>query len=175
MAVHTTDALDFNEDTLIALYDDHSDSIYRYAYRHLQEEHRAEDCVADVFTRFLERLTAGKPPTGNIRAYLYRIAHNWIVDFYRQDKPEEDLEARHLPVPGSNPEKQVSEKEKQAHLRKALLDLPEDQRLVIELHVMEKWPHEKVADVLGRSVEASRALQYRALKKLRQSFDSPGM
>jgi len=41
--------------------------------------------------------------------------------------------------------------------------------------VMEKWPYEAVADVLGKSVEASRALQYRALKKLRKSFSPQWM
>ena len=161
----------FDEETLIALYDDHSDSIYRYAFRSLGEANLAEDCVADVFTRFLERVATGKALTGNLRAYLYRVAHNWIVDYYRQEKPEADLEAQPLPARNANPEKRLSEKENQAHLRQALLALPEDQRLVIELRVMEKWPYEAVADVLGKSVEASRALQYRALKKLRQSFN----
>ena len=58
----------FDEETLIALYDDHSDSIYRYAFRSLGEANLAEDCVADVFTRFLERVATGKALTGNLRA-----------------------------------------------------------------------------------------------------------
>jgi RNA polymerase sigma factor (sigma-70 family) len=74
-----------------------------------------------------------------------------------------------MPDPRPNPEKQVSTNERQSQLREALLELPEDQRLAVELHIMEDWPHEKVAAFLGKSVEASRALQYRALQTLRKS------
>lgn len=165
----------FDEDTLIALYEDHSDLIYRYAYRYLSQEDLAEECVSDVFTRFLERVTTKKALNGNIKAYLYRMAHNWIVDYYRKRKPDEYLEAESVPSNKSNPELHFSEKQRRERLRKALLNLPDDQRSVVELHVLEQWPHEKVAEVLGKTVEASRALQYRALRNLRQIIDGRWM
>ena len=109
----------------------------------------------------LERV-AGKPLTGNIRAYLYRVAHNWVVDHYRQEKPQADLEAQPLPANANQKIASLKRKTRLACVKRCW-HCRKDQRLVIELQVMEKWL-EAVADVLGKSVEASRALQYRALK-----------
>ncbi len=153
---------------IIDLYESHNEALYRYAYRFLSDQNLAEECVSEVFASFLQRIREGKPPSGNLKAYLYRIAHNWIVDHYRKRK-DEDLGVDPMPDPRPNPEKQVSNDERQSQLREALLELPEDQRLAVELHIMEDWPHEKVAGFLGKSVEASRALQYRALQTLRKS------
>jgi RNA polymerase sigma-70 factor (ECF subfamily) len=52
-------------------------------------------------------------------------------------------------------------------VRAALLQLTPEQRLVIELRFLENWSHEDVANLLGRTVEATRALQYRAVESLR--------
>jgi RNA polymerase sigma-70 factor (ECF subfamily) len=125
-----------------------------------------------VFTRYLQRLQNGFHLNGNSKAYLYRIAHNWIVDYYRKRKPDENLTQEPLPDPKSNPEVLVNNTQIHEKLRNVLLNLPEDQRMVIELRVMEEWSHEDVAEYLGKTVEASRALQYRALKNLRQLLDS---
>jgi RNA polymerase sigma-70 factor (ECF subfamily) len=175
MADSKKPSLLFDEKRLIKLYEDHSDALYRYAYRFLSNEDLAEECVSEVFTRFLQRIVDGKAPNGNIRAYLYRIAHNWVVDYYRKRKPDENIGSEILPDRVSNPESDVSRMQSREKLRNAMLKLPEDQRMVVELHVMEDWTHERVAEYLGKTVEASRALKYRALKNLRSALDSIGM
>jgi RNA polymerase sigma factor (sigma-70 family) len=53
-------------------------------------------------------------------------------------------------------------------VRAALLRLPPEQRQVIELRFVEDWPHDAVAAALGKTVEATRALQHRALTSLRR-------
>ena len=53
-------------------------------------------------------------------------------------------------------------------VRRAIMNLPPDHRTVIELRFLEQWSHEDVSDALGKSVEATRSLQYRALGKLRE-------
>ena len=53
-------------------------------------------------------------------------------------------------------------------VRKAIMQLPFEQQRVIELRFLEELSHEEVAAILGKSVEATRALQYRALSALRQ-------
>ena len=53
-------------------------------------------------------------------------------------------------------------------VRAALMQLPPDQRRVIELRFLEEWSHEAVAEALGKTVEATRALQHRALAVLRR-------
>jgi RNA polymerase sigma-70 factor (ECF subfamily) len=55
-------------------------------------------------------------------------------------------------------------------VRQALLKLSAEQRMVIELRFMENWTHSEVAEALGKSVDATRALQYRAVEALRDAL-----
>ena len=166
---------EFDKNYLIKLYEENNEALYRYAYRYLNDQDLAEECVSEVFTRYLQVLKDGRNPTENTKAYLYRIAHNWVVDYYRMRKPEENIEEDSIPGKMANPEIQISKAQILEKLRKALLKLPEEQRRVIELHILEDWSHEEIAEHLGKTIEASRALQYRGLRRLRKKIDEIGM
>jgi RNA polymerase sigma-70 factor, ECF subfamily len=152
---------------LVEIYELLNPPLYRYAVRLLGDPHLAEDCVAETFSRFLKVVNRGLGPKDNIKAYLYRIVHNWITDYYRHRIPENNLEAGQLKEPSENPAMTASQNMEQERVRKALLNLPEEQRQVIMLRFYENWPHEETAAALGKTVEATRALQYRALNGLR--------
>jgi RNA polymerase sigma-70 factor, ECF subfamily len=167
-AILTTEEQQLDRQALIQIYRDHSPGMYRFAYRMLGDQGLAEDCVSDTFTRYLQLLRNGRKLEGNLQAYLYRMAHNWVVDYYRKHKPTHDLENDTHPDPDGNPEADVYERQENQALRNALARLPHDQRMVIELRFIEEWSHDKVAEILGKTVDATRALQYRALTSLRQ-------
>jgi RNA polymerase sigma-70 factor (ECF subfamily) len=63
-----------NKQDLVAAYDQHSQELYRYAYRLAGDSDVAEDCVAETFSRYLRLVREGRGPTENVRAYLYRMA-----------------------------------------------------------------------------------------------------
>jgi RNA polymerase sigma-70 factor (ECF subfamily) len=161
-------AVDFDRQALVEIYEHYSPEIFRYACRQLDNNDLAEDCVADTFHRFMIALRSGTS-FENMRAYLYRIAHNWITDHYRQQPLpplalDEDLHSD----PEANPSQLVAQSMDRQRVRAAILRLPPEQRQVIELRFMENWSHYEVANALGKSVEATRALQYRAVEALRQ-------
>jgi RNA polymerase sigma-70 factor, ECF subfamily len=154
---------------LAAIYDRYSPGLYAYAMRLLGDECQAEDCVAETFSRFLKGLRAGQGPEEHLQAYLYRIAHNWIMDFYRRQPPpplelDENLRAEHE----LQPEMQVDQRIEQDRVRGALRFLTPDQRQVIILRFLEGWDNEEVAAAVQKPVSAVRALQYRALVALRK-------
>lgn len=154
---------------LIDIYEEHSPGIYRYAIRLLGDKTTAEDCVSETFSRYLQAIRKGGGPTENLRAYLYRVAHNWITDFYRrQPLPEVPLEIDGQIEPGSNPAMMVSEAMERERVRVALLRLPSEQQQIIQLRFLENWSHEEVAQVLGKTADATRSMQYRALGSLRR-------
>jgi RNA polymerase sigma-70 factor (ECF subfamily) len=150
------------------LYEERSLEIYRYAYRMLNDNDLAEDCVADTFQRLLVSVRGGTS-FENIRAYMYRIAHNWITDHYRRH-PLPALELQEEMHSGSegNPLNVVTQNLDRQRVRAAIFQLSAEQRQVIELRFVENWSHQEVADALGKSVDATRALQYRAVEALRQ-------
>jgi RNA polymerase sigma-70 factor (ECF subfamily) len=161
-------AVTFDREALADIYERYSPDIFRYASRLLDDAALAEDCVADTFHRFLIAVRNGTS-IENQRAYLYRTAHNWITDHYRRRPPpnisfEDDIHTG----PEENPSHMVAQEMDRQRMRAALLKLSPEQRQVIELRYMESLSHFEVAAVLGKSAEATRALQYRALEALRQ-------
>jgi RNA polymerase sigma-70 factor, ECF subfamily len=154
--------------SMIEIYDQHSPSLYRYAFRLLGDAEMAEDCVAETFSRFLQAATKGAVPIENVHAYLYRIAHNWATDHYRDRKPDESLDLETIPAdPGDTPSSIITGKLEHERVRQALLRLTREQRQVIVLRFFEDWSHEAIGEVVGKTAEATRALQYRALAALR--------
>jgi RNA polymerase sigma-70 factor (ECF subfamily) len=153
---------------LVEIYERHSPEIFRYAYRLLDDKNLAEDCVADTFLRLLIAVRGGILPE-NIRAYLYRISHNWIIDYYRRrPPPQAPLEENFHSVLGGGPSNLLAGELDRQRIRSALLQLPAEQRQVIELRFVENWSHSEVAATIGKTVEATRALQHRAVEALRQ-------
>ncbi len=163
-------AVVIDRQALLEIYEYYSPEIFRYARRLLNDNNLAEDCVADTFLRLLIAVRGGVL-LGNIRAYLYSIAHNWIIDHYRRF-PQGDvaLEESFHTSAEDNPSHLVAEAADAQRIRSALLKLSAEQRQVIELRFMENWSHDEVAIALGKTVEATRAMQYRAVEALRQAL-----
>ncbi|NPA31332.1 MAG: sigma-70 family RNA polymerase sigma factor [Chloroflexi bacterium] len=162
-------AREWDTHALAQIYDMYSPRLYRYAMRLLGDEDAAEECVAETFSRFLHALHNGKGPRRALQAYLYRIAHNWITDFYRR-RPEDDLEdhAHILFAEGLSPEELVTQRWQQAQVRAVLRQLTPEQRQVIVLKFLEGWSNAEIAEALEKPVGAVKALQHRALARLRR-------
>lgn len=164
----------YTRQVLVEIYEDYNTELYRYAFRMLDDSDLAEDCVSETFSRFLRMVRDGGAPIENVRAYLYRIAHNWITDhFRRQPLPSFSLDLDRHEEPNSNPSVLVAVELERERIRAALLLLPPEQRQVIELRFIEDWAHKDVAAALGKSEEATRALQHRAIATLRRLLDEP--
>jgi RNA polymerase sigma-70 factor (ECF subfamily) len=166
---YLVEAKPIDKQALVAIYEQHSSGIYRFAYRQLGDPGLAEECVSETFSRFLQAVRQGRGPIDNVTGYLYRIAQNCIVDHYRH-KPHLPLplDVDNHPDPGGDPERAALQQLEEARVRAALQRLPDDQRRVVLLRILEGWSHEQVAKTLGKSIEATRALQYRALAALRR-------
>ncbi len=160
-----------DETALAQVYDDHSGEIYRYAYRQLGDRAQAEDCVADTFSRFLQAVHRGAGPGSNLRAYLFRIAHNWITDRYRLQRPELlPLEHGQLASEEPGPARQYQIRMEQGSLREALRELTPDQRQVIALKFLEGWSHAEIAETMEKTTGAVKALQHRGIASLRRAI-----
>ena len=164
-------AKELDQAALAEIYDTYSTSLYGYALRLLGDPAIAEDCVAETFSRLLKALHAGKGPQKQLKAYLYRIAHNWIADVYRRSPKhclslEEGPELSHA----LRVEEQVDRRILAGQLRTALFQLTPDQRQVIMLVYIEGWRKAEVAAALGKPIGAVKSLQHRALKSLRKKL-----
>lgn len=156
-------------EALAEIYDRYSPLLYRYAMRWLDDEILAEDCVAEVFSRFLYALHDGGGPRRHLKAYLFRMAHNWIMDHFRQQSGVAlTLEETLWRDNASDVETRVLARQQQAKVRAALRRLTPEQQQVIVLRFLEGWSHAEIAVLLRKSVGAVKALQHRALAALRR-------
>ena len=154
-----------NTQALAEVYDAYSPGIYRYAMRLLGDMTLAEDCVAETFARLLKSLQERRGPHDNLQAYLYRIAHNWIVDLYRKDGNTVELKDA-VRSETDVPEEEAANHIRQKQVRKAIRHLTPDQQQVISLKYLEDWSNEEVAQAMKKPVGAVKSLQHRALKSL---------
>jgi RNA polymerase sigma-70 factor, ECF subfamily len=152
------------------VYDYFSLPIYRYAYHMLGDPELSEDCLADTFKRFLQAIKVGKGPNSHLKAYLYRIAHNWITDHYRSQKHEEVELSENIMDLKPDPRAEVQRLLEKETIRKALSELTPDQQQVIVLRFIEEYENDEVAQILNKSVGSIKALQHRALTALRQQL-----
>jgi len=167
-------AREWDMEALAAIYDKYSPRLYRYAMRLLGIQDLAEECVAETFARFLQALRNGGGPKEHLQAYLYRIAHNWITDYYRRRPPPHvDLaDVAHMLTDGQVAARdRILAQEDQARVRAALRMLTPDQRQVIVLRFLEGWSLNDVAEAMQKPVGAVKALQHRALRALRRILE----
>jgi len=159
---------------LIDIYETYNPKLFRYAYRLLGDQDTAEECVAETFSRFINFLRGNPGGPEYIQAYLYRVAHNWITDYYRRQPPVADPLVENIPDRANgNVAAMLGEKMEKDKVRNAILLLPEDQRQVIVLRFLEDKSHTEISATMGKSPEATRALQYRALASLRRMLMEP--
>lgn len=161
-------AREFDLNALTQIYDSCSSELYRYAIRRLNDPATAEECVAETFSRFLQALRDRRGPNKFVRAYLYRIAHNWIINLYRQAPKSEDELSEEHPDEHNNPETLSGAHQSKAGLQEAIRSLTPDQQQVIILRYMEGWEHEEIARSLKKPVGAIKSLQHRALASLQK-------
>jgi RNA polymerase sigma-70 factor (ECF subfamily) len=163
-----------DEEALVSIYDAYSLAIFRYAFRLIGNSQAAEDVVSETFFRFIHSIQAGGGPKKYLKAYLYRVAHNLIVDRYRQARiTEVDYEIETWMNSGSNedPEGQAERSIMQKEVRQKLWSLTDDQRQVIVLKYLEGLNNREVAEVVGKSVGAVKSLQHRGLNALRRMYE----
>lgn len=154
--------------TLALIYDDYSPQIYRYIYRQVGDIETSRDLTAEVFHRYLSAIKDRKGPTNHLSAWLYRVAHNIVVDHFRRQQHRQHLPFVHDMHASSEDTGQAAEALVMAdQVRLALSRLTPDQQHVIALKFLEGLSNKEVAEITGKPVGAVKSLQHRALNRLK--------
>ncbi len=144
------------------IYDSNAPRIFRYIYHRLGDQALAEDLTAEVFARFLQARVA----PDNVTAFLYRMAHNLIIDHLRRHRPALPLDDS-IPAERDDPLSLVEIEMERVRVRRALTRLTPDQQQVIVLKFLEGLSNEEIGNILGKDAGAVKSLQHRALSTLR--------
>jgi RNA polymerase sigma-70 factor (ECF subfamily) len=164
-------ALRLDEAGLGAVFDQCYRPLYLYLYAHLGHAATAEDLTAEVFRIFIEQVSRGRGPTRRLKAWLYRVAHNLMVDELRRRRySEHDLLPEDLPDGDPAPADQVQRNEERQALRLALRRLPAKQQVVLTMKYFQGMDNDRIARALQLKQGAVRALQFRGLRALARTL-----
>ena len=151
------------------LYDRHIEAVYRYLIYRVREPADAEDLASEVFTRAFANIHRYRWQGKSFLAWLYTIARNAVTDRRRRERPTVDLDdAYGIAEEGPTAHDHAVRGEALDALRGAIRHLTTEQQEVIVLRFVENLSSRQVAKVLGKNEGAIRALQFRALGRLRK-------
>lgn len=158
----------------LRVYDTYADSIFRFCFLKVSDEERALDLTQEVFMKFWQVLREGKE-IRNDRAFLYTIARNLIIDWYRKKKEaslDTLVEEDNFQVRSDGHEQVYAQAEVREVLDVIARFDPETQELLI-LRYVEGLPPREIADILNEEPNVISVRLNRAVKKVRARMQEP--
>lgn len=167
-----------DKDAFSKIYDFFADSIYRYVFFRVNKED-ADDLIEQVFLRVWENIGKyKKTKESKFSSWVFRIAHNLVIDYYRNNKIK-DVSELDLNIPTMdrehNPLAKTEDRLNILILRKALNKLKKHYREFLILKFINELSNKEIADLLDKSEGGVRILQLRALKALKAELVRLGL
>ena len=164
-----SDARKRAESALSGLYEEYYGKIARYIYARVGDRAEAEDIAGDVFLKALESLGSYEDRGMPMHAWLFRIAHNLVVDHFRKLKNRKTIPIDGMEIEGgTDPAAAVEQKIQIELVTKAMEQLTLEQREVLGLRFFGGLSSKEAGQVLHKSDGAVREMQRSALEKLRR-------
>jgi RNA polymerase sigma-70 factor, ECF subfamily len=164
-----------SEIDLASLVETYSALLFRVAHSILRNRTEAEDVVQDVFVRILEHRQS-LPAIRDLRVWLIRIAWNLAIDRRRRIRPAQFDEgfAESLVAKDLLADEALQEAQRMKSVLYEMERLPRAERDVLLLSAVEELGAAEMAEIVGRSESAVRALLFRARTRLRERLEEGG-
>lgn len=159
-----------DQDAFAKLYDTYSKKIHSYLRYHLNNRSEvAEDLAADVFLKALEKISSYQFNGVPFSAWLYRIAHNHLIDFLRAQPKKQGVSLDEcVGVDDPSAEKSLDQTLTQDQLSGAFEGLTGEQRQVIVYRFLQDKSIADTARLMEKNEDAVKQLQVRALRNMRK-------
>lgn len=164
-----------DEPAISELYRRHVDVVYRYIWARVRDETIAEDLTAQVFLKALEGLPTYRDTGKPFLAWLYRIAYARTVDHWRQQERRVEVPLDEaLPAGEPRPGAFLEMEDDWVTAVNLLAQLTDDQQAVLMLRFIGEMSLAQVAETLGKTLGATKAIQHRALASLARMLQDQG-
>ncbi len=164
------------------IYNLYADRVFRYLYARIGQREVAEDLTADVFVRLLQNLPRFKVnrarPVASFSAFVYRVAGNLLTDQYRKQKHRDHQDIDDQPdLADRRPEPLIltTIAESSRELMSAMAKLGQEQQAVLLYRFGEEFSVLEVAELMGKTTGAIKALQHRAIANLRRILSAEAL
>ena len=173
--IHIEKAKKGNKAAFGALYDHYLPQFYRFLFLKVSSRAEAEDLTHEVFLSAWKNLPNYKYEGFPFSSWLYQIAKNAAIDFYRTAKksvPLELMDEELIKMAVQTPETAVNDLLELERIKKCLRLLKPDYQDVLIMRFIEEMSHEEIAITLTKSQGAVRLIQHRALKELKSIYEN---
>lgn len=156
-----------NREAFAELYERYLGRVYRYLYYRVGNSHDAEDLTEQVFLKAWQAMPSYDYRGVPFSAWLYRLAHNLLIDARRADRHTCQLdEALEIEADGMQPDELAQRREEVRELSSAVAQLSPVEQSVVVLRFIAGLDHRTVAGIIDKSEAATRSIQSRALARL---------
>jgi RNA polymerase sigma-70 factor (ECF subfamily) len=156
------------------LYDQYIGKIYRFVFLRVNSTEAAQDLTSETFVRAWDRFKAdgAGPKVENWAAFLYQIARNLVIDFYREKGKIQIISASYVadPNPALNLEEMAFFNSDMEQVKKVLFQLGEEHQEVIIWRYLDGLSNKEIAEILNKPESTVRVIIHRALEALRQEL-----
>jgi RNA polymerase sigma-70 factor, ECF subfamily len=164
-----------NERQLVSLYDEYYRKVARYVFVRIGDRSEAEDLASEVFVKALDSLKTYQERGLPMQAWLFRIAHNLVVDHLRKATRQKAVPLEDTQIyDESDPVTAAETNLEMARVNQAMQSLTEEQREVVRLRFFGGLTSKEVSKVLDKSDGAVREMQRASLEKLRHLLNEAG-
>jgi RNA polymerase sigma-70 factor (ECF subfamily) len=165
--------ISLDQDALASVFDEYAPAIFKYMLRLGVGSQEADQITGDVFVRLLEKIKEGKGPRKNLRSYLFQTAYHRVVDQSRERQRITTLDMADTVIQESQPVQSMTEDRLLLDKLAIMMEqeLTEEQRNVIVLRFQEDFSLKETAEIIGKNVNAVKALQNRGVNRLRDAMN----
>lgn len=152
------------------LYERYVNKIYTYVYYRTGNQHDAEDLTAKVFHQALNHIGRYKDKGYPFSAWLYRIAHNLVANWYRDKKKRQTVALEDVNLVSdkkSNPYHNTAQNDATDILLTAIKELPPVRQQLLILKFIDGYSNAEIGKILNRSEGAIKSLYHRTLTSLK--------
>lgn len=157
-------------------YEEHARGILRHAYFKVKDKEAAEDMVQETFFKAWRNIVDEEGEIKNIRAFLYKILNNTIIDYYRTKKETYSLEQsfeenENLAIEENTDEKRLDDEMDNLKLKKYLSEIKEEYREILIMKYMDDLSINEISKITDRSPVNVRVTIHRALLSLKKRYE----
>jgi len=156
-----------NLDEFTGLYDEFFDKIYRFIYYKTHHRETAEDLTSQTFVKALEKINTFDFNKGMFSSWIYRIARNKVIDYYRTRKIEFDIDDVWNLGKDENMARDMDNLDKLKQVSKYLKELKPEQREIVIMRIWDGLSYREISEIIGQSQDNCKMIFSRVINKLR--------
>ena len=152
------------------LYDVYVDKIYRFIFYKTSHKETAEDLTSETFTKALKSIGGFSANKGTFQAWLFKIARNTVIDFYRTKKNLVNIEDVWELGHTDNLQNVLSTQDDLRKVREYLSKLSPRQREIVILRVWDNMPYKQIAEIVNETEANCKMIFSKTIKKMKNDL-----